>query len=180
LFNPEVIMRTSAAGRAFIAAHEGVVLHAYPDPATGGAPWTIGVGHTSAAGPPRVTRGMTLTREEAFAILAADLARFEAAVAAALPGPHAQAAFDALVSLCFNIGPGNFARSALVRRLKAGDRAGAADAFLAWTMAAGRHLPGLTRRREAERRLFLTGDYGVPPPATAGLPSSTAPGGLRA
>ena len=104
-------MKTSAAGLAFIAAHEGVVLTAYPDPGTGGAPWTIGIGHTSAAGPPKVVRGLTITRERAFEILAADLAGFEAAVLAAAPAALASHEFDALVSLCFNIGPGNFARS---------------------------------------------------------------------
>lgn len=153
-------MMTSAAGLAFIAAHEGVVLTAYPDPGTGGAPWTIGIGHTSAAGPPKVSRGLTITRERAFEILAADLARFEAAVLAAVPGALAPHEVDALVSLCFNIGPGNFARSTLVRRLKAGDRAGAAACFGAWTKAAGRVLPGLVRRRADERRLFASGDYG--------------------
>lgn len=161
-------MKTSAAGQAFIAAHEGIVLKAYPDPGTGGAPWTIGIGHTAAAGPPRVANGVTITREQAFAILAADLVRYEAAVMAAVPAVLAQAEFDALVSLCFNIGPGQFARSTLVRCLKAGDRAGAANAFLSWTKAAGRVLPGLVRRRGDERRLFLTGDYGAPAPSKAG------------
>src|SRR3569833_1225587 len=100
-------MKTSAAGLAFIAAHEGVALKAYPDSGTGGAPWTIGIGHTGAAGPPIVVRGLTITRERAFEILAADLARFEAAVLAAVPHPLEPHEFDALVSLCFNIGPGN-------------------------------------------------------------------------
>jgi GH24 family phage-related lysozyme (muramidase) len=158
-------MKTSAAGQAFIASHEGIVLTAYPDPGTGGAPWTIGIGHTSAAGPPRVSKGMAITREDAFAILAADLATFEAAVTRAVPVALTQTEFDALVSLCFNIGPANFARSTLVRRLKQGERAGAAAAFLSWTKAAGRVLPGLVTRREDERRLFLTGAY--TPPATA-------------
>ena len=160
-------MKTSAAGQAFIAAHEGIVLKAYPDPGTGGAPWTIGIGHTAAAGPPRVTKGMTITRQQAFAILAADLARYEATVASAIPVALAVREFDALVSLCFNIGPGNFARSTLARRLNTGDRAGAANGFLSWTKAAGRVLPGLVRRRADERRLFLTGDYGTPAPASA-------------
>ena len=160
-------MKTSERGRAFIAAREGLRLTAYPDPATGGAPWTIGVGHTSAAGPPAVSPGLRISRKTALAILARDLARFEEAVSAAIRVPLAAHEFDALVSLAFNIGPGRFAGSTLARRLNAGDRPGAAAAFGDWTRAAGRVLPGLVLRRQAERRLFASGDYGALPKAVA-------------
>lgn len=163
-------LHTSEAGRDFIAAREGVALKAYPDPATGAAPWTIGVGHTSAAGPPIVRPGMTIAHDEALAILAADLVRFEGAVRAAIRVPLAQHEFDALASLAFNIGGGAFAASTLARRLNAGDRPGAADAFLAWSKAAGRVLPGLVSRRRAERHLFLAGDYGCAATRPAGAP----------
>jgi len=76
-------MQTSDKGRAFIAAHEGIVTRAYRDVA---GVWTIGVGHTAAAGPPAPKAGMTISRAEALAILAADLPRYERRVAAALPG----------------------------------------------------------------------------------------------
>lgn len=149
-------MRTSASGRAAITRHEGLRLTAYPDPATGGEPWTIGVGHTSRAGPPKVTKGMKITRAQADEILSRDLATFEAAVSKAVKVPLNQNEFDALVSLAFNIGAGAFAKSTLVKKLNAGDRAGAATAFLSWNKAAGKVMKGLTKRREDERRLFLS------------------------
>ena len=59
---------------------------------------------------------------------------------------------------------GNFGKSSVVRHVNAGERAQAGDAFLMWNKAAGKVMKGLTRRREAERHLFLTGDYGVAAP----------------
>ena len=76
-------MQVSGKGVAFIAAHEGVVTRSYRDAA---GMWTIGVGHTAAAGPRVPVAGMTITREEAFAILARDLPKYERRVAKVLPG----------------------------------------------------------------------------------------------
>jgi len=158
-------MRTSASGRQAIARHEGNKLKAYPDPATGGEPWTIGVGHTSSAGPPKVTKGMTITAAESDAILTRDLATFEASVSRAVKVPVTQNQFDALVSLAFNIGGKAFAKSTLVKKLNAGDVTGAANAFLSWNKAAGKVMKGLTTRREAERKLFLSKSPQTPQPA---------------
>ncbi|OCC01736.1 hypothetical protein BA190_27635 [Labrys sp. WJW] len=152
-------LKTSTRGKGAIASFEGVVLKAYPDPGTGGKPWTIGIGHTALAGPPTVVPGMVITRERAFAILADDLVIFENAVKAAVKVPVSQGEFDALVSLCLNIGGKNFAGSSVVRRLNAGDRAGAADAFLMWVKANGHVLGGLVTRRKAERETFLANAY---------------------
>jgi len=143
-------MKTTATGRALIEAREGVRLKAYRD-AVG--IWTIGVGHTSAAGPPSVVAGLSITPAQASDILAQDLAQFEHAVEAAVNMPLADHEFDALVSLAFNIGAQAFSRSTLVRRLNAGDRAGAAEAFLMWANAGGK--PLLLARRKAERKQFL-------------------------
>lgn len=148
-------MTTSPAGRKSITAHEGNVLTAYPDPATGGEPWTIGVGHTSAAGLPKVVKGMRITAAESDEILSRDLKTFEAGVRSAVKVPLNQNAFDALVSLAFNIGVGAFSKSTLVRKLNSGDRLGAADQFLVWNKAAGKPMQGLSARRASERKLFL-------------------------
>jgi GH24 family phage-related lysozyme (muramidase) len=148
-------MKVSAAGRKAIAAHEGVRLKAYPDPATDGEPWTIGVGHTSAAGPPRVYKGMTITADECDEILSRDLATFERAVEKAVTVPLNQNQFDALVSFTFNVGAGNLQKSTLLRKLNARNYRGAADQFAAWNKAAGKVMAGLTRRRAEERELFL-------------------------
>ena len=150
----EGIMQTSDRGIALIKHHEGVRLTAYPDPGKGWAIPTIGYGHTSAAGPPAVYKGMKITQAGADEILRQDLAKFERYVADAVKVPLSQNEFDALVSFTFNLGPGNLRSSTLLRKLNAGDKAGAADEFLKWTKAGGKTLPGLVKRREAERALF--------------------------
>jgi len=148
-------MKVSAAGRKAIAAHEGVRLKAYPDPATGGEPWTIGVGHTSAAGLPKVYKGLTITEDECDEILSRDLATFEDAVKEAVKVPLNQNQFDALVSFTFNVGAGNLQKSTLLKRLNQGDYRGAAEQFGAWNKAAGKVMKGLVTRRADERALFL-------------------------
>lgn len=140
---------TSPAGRKAIRGFEGDRLTAYPDPATGGDPWTIGVGHTG----PEVKRGMTITEAQSAAYLIADLAKFEAGVNNLCP-VTTQAQFDALVSLSFNIGLGNLGKSTLVKKHNAGDYEGAARQFVVWNRAAGKVMAGLTRRREAEARMY--------------------------
>jgi lysozyme len=151
-------MKTSSTGRSAIAAREGNVLTAYRDSVN---VLTIGVGHTSAAGAPKVVAGMKITAAESDEILSRDLAKFEASVSNAVKAPLNQNEFDALVSLAFNIGGGAFSNSTLVRKLNAGDRAGAASQFLVWNKAGGKTLKGLSTRRESERKQFL----GSGPPA---------------
>lgn len=140
-------MKTSPNGRRLLTQREGIELKAYKD--TVGV-WTIGVGHTSAAGPPKVTKGLTITREESDAIFARDLVTYEAAVNAAVTVPISQGEFDALVSLCYNIGTGGFKKSTIVRRLNAGDREGAAEAFMMW-----RKPPEIIGRRKGEQKQFI-------------------------
>lgn len=144
-------MQTSARGRALIEQREGVRLKAYTDSR---GIWTIGCGHTGAAGPPHVSPGMTITAAEADDILSADLAKFEAAINAALKIALADHEYDACVSLAFNIGDPEFCGSTVLHKLNAGDRHGAADAFLLWKNSGGR--PILLKRRQAERLQFLT------------------------
>ena len=86
-----------------------------------------------------------------------DLSRFENAVRTHVTVPLTQSMFDALVSWTFNVGAGRIAPngSTLARKLNAGDYEGAADELLKWNRAGGRVLSGLTRRREAERQMFL-------------------------
>ena len=160
-------MKTSDRGVALIKAHEGLRLSAYTDPV---GVWTIGYGHTTAAGPPKVERGMKITEAGADAILRQDLAKFERYVTDAVKVPLSQNEFDALVSFTFNLGPSNLRSSTLLRKLNAGDRAGAADEFLKWTKAGGKTLPGLVKRREAERALFRTPMVDPRPPTPKPVP----------
>lgn len=147
-------MKTSREGIALIKRFEGLRLNAYKDSV---GVWTIGYGHTSMAGEPKVTPGLKISAQQAEDILVNDLVKYEAAVSRALKRSPSQQQFDAMVSLCFNVGPGAFARSRVVRYFNSGDFAAAADAFLSFRKAGGRVLPGLEARRKAERDFFLRG-----------------------
>ena len=109
-------MRTSDAGIEMIKGHEGLVLYAYPDPGTGGEPWTIGYGHTKGVLP-----GMSISEAQAEAFLREDLEGFERAVEHLLPIPLTQSEFDALVSFAFNVGTYALETSTLRKRLLAGE-----------------------------------------------------------
>lgn len=137
------------AGWELIRHFEGLRLKAYPDPATGGDPWTIGYGSTG----PHVKPGMRITAEQADELLQADLRRFEDYVAENC-GTTTDNQFAALVSFCFNVGEGNLRTSTLRRLHLAGDYAGAQAQFSRWTRGGGKVLPGLVKRREAEAALY--------------------------
>lgn len=144
-------MTPSKACADLVKQFEGCVLKAYPDPATGDDPWTIGVGHTG----PEVKKGVVWTQEQADAALAADLQRFARGVWNAISEkPTTQNRFDALVSFAFNVGLGNLLSSTLLRKHNSGDYAGAAEQFQRWNKANGKPMAGLTRRRAAEAALY--------------------------
>jgi lysozyme len=107
------------------------------------------------AGPPEVHRGLTITKAEADDLLALDLGKYEKAVSDLLTKEPTENQFAAMVSLCYNIGPGNFAKSTVCKAFNAGKIGESADAFRRWNKAGGKILNGLVRRREAERALFL-------------------------
>jgi lysozyme len=144
-------MQISPKGIEKIKGYEGLSLTAYPDPGTGGRPWTIGHGHTLG-----VQKGDVITREQAEKFLHEDLAPVYLTIESNVKVPLTQGQFDALCSFIFNVGSGNFVKSTLLKKLNAGDTAGAAAEFVRWNRAGGKVLTGLTRRREAERELFLS------------------------
>lgn len=145
------------AGRKLIESFETLQLEAYPDPETGGDPWTIGYGHTG----PDVHPGLCITETDAVGLLEQDLAEAERAVSAAVRVPLTDNQFSALVSLMFNAGPAVFHNpktghpTTLLTLLNGGDYQGAADQFPRWDHAGGHESRGLLRRRTAERELFL-------------------------
>ncbi|KMN20312.1 lysozyme [Pseudomonas weihenstephanensis] len=155
-------MRTSQNGIAVLKYFESCSLKAYPDPATGGAPWTIGWGHTGQ----EVVRGLIWTQAQADAQLVTDLASRELSVSKAVTAQITQGQFDALVSFLYNVGPGKQGSkdgllvlksgnpSSLLRLTNAGDVAGAAAQFKFWNKAAGVPMRGLSRRRSAEAALY--------------------------
>ncbi|MGE8143034.1 lysozyme [Novosphingobium sp. NPDC080210] len=152
--------KTGAAGVALIKQFEGCHkpigqgrFQAYPDPGTGGKPWTIGWGSTTDAEGKPIVPGTVWTQAQCDAQLVRDLARFEREVAQAVAGaPTTQNQFDAMVSFHYNTGA--IARSTLLRKHRAGDYAGAQAEYGRWNKAAGKVLAGLTRRRAAEAELY--------------------------
>lgn len=142
-------MKVGAAGLALIKGYEKLRLVAYL-PTADDVP-TIGYGHTRG-----VKMGDTCTEPQALEFLRQDCADAEWAINTRVTVPLNQCQFDALVSLVFNIGGSNFAASTLLRKLNAGDYAGAADQFPRWNKQKGKVLNGLTERRGRERALFLT------------------------
>jgi GH24 family phage-related lysozyme (muramidase) len=136
-------------------AFEGCRLTAYPDPGTGGSPWTIGYGSTTDEQGRSIQPGTTWTQERADARFEQDVERFAGKVRAVLgDAPATQNQFAALLSLAYNIGWTALRDSTLLKKHKAGDYAGAAKEFARWDKAGGRVLQGLTRRRAAEAELY--------------------------
>lgn len=144
-------MKTSSAGTALVAASEGCYLKAYKCPA---GIWTIGYGHTSAAGAPEVHPGQTITKDEAVAILANDLTIFERQVEHLVTVHLEPHQFDALVSFTFNVGATNLHKSTLLRELNKGRYEAVPAQLLRWNRAGGKVMPGLTKRRHAEAALW--------------------------
>ena len=148
--------RIGPEGIALIKRFEGCArlrtdgfVEAYPDPATGGAPWTVGWGATG----PDIGPDTVWTQAQCDARLDRDLTKYSAEVSEALGrAAYNQHQFDALVSFHYNTGA--IARATLTRKHIAGDRAGAAAEFARWNIAAGRVLRGLTRRRACEAALY--------------------------
>lgn len=144
-------LRMSADGRAKLIQREGFKTKAYRDSV---GVWTVGVGHTAAAGPPIPHPGMEITRAQVDEILSRDLGQYESAVNASVRVPLTQGQFDALVSFCFNIGIDGFKGSTVVKLLNKGDYRGAADAFMKWVKP-----PEIRGRRESERQQFVRATY---------------------
>ena len=139
----------SGHGLAHIKASEGLELKAYPDPASGGDPWTVGYGHTG----PDVKPGLAITDAKATALLRTDVERFEAAVRKLAP-VTTQGQFDAMVSFAFNAGEGALAKSTLLKLHNAGNYSAAANEFGKWVNAAGKKMPGLITRRAGEAAIY--------------------------
>lgn len=163
-------MSLSQAGLNLIKSHEGLRTTAYQDPV---GVWTIGYGHTGTAKP-----GQKITEAQAEQLLRQDVGWAQDAVRKNVKVPLTQGQFDALVSFTFNLGAGALGRSTLLKKLNAGDYAGAQAEFGKFVHAGGRVLPGLVRRRNEEAQMFGNqrpqgGTAPAPQPST---PPAPAPG----
>ena len=145
-------MKTSQVGLQLIKDFEGFRNYAYDD---GVGVWTIGYGTTIYPDGRKVKRGDRCSLDEAEKFLRFDLKNFEDAVSNAVRVTLTQNQFDALVSFTYNVGAGALRSSTLLKKLNRGDMKGAAFEFEKWNKAGGKVMAGLTRRRLAERALFL-------------------------
>ena len=147
-------MKTSINGINLLKRYEGFSSKPYLCPA---GVWTIGYGSTRLADGRAVTKDTpNITYDQGTKLLEITLEQFELAVDAAVHVAVNQNQYDALVSLCYNIGAGNFSRSTLVKFLNAGNSTKAAQEFLRWNKVKGKPITGLTKRREEEMKLFLS------------------------
>ena len=142
-------MNISEKGIKLIKNFEGCRLEAYKCPA---GIWTVGYGHTGST----VHQGLKISQSEADSLLKTDLIIHCNNVSKLVKVPLNQNQFDALVSLEYNIGYGNFSRSTLLKLLNAKNYKDAAEQFAVWRLGGGKILPGLVRRRKAEKDLFLS------------------------
>jgi len=146
-------MKTSLDGLIALIGHEGIVLSRYKDSV---GVWTIGVGHTKAAGgidPEKFTG--TLSMPEAVDMFKTDIVKYEDAVNKAVKVPLKQHEFDALVSFHYNTG--SIYTATLTKTLNAGNNKLAGEQFMNWVRP-----PEIRGRRQAESTLFLTGKYPAP------------------
>ena len=141
-------MKISDGGIATIKQFEGLRLDAYLDAVN---VLTIGYGHTG----PDVKMGQSITEDEALELLRLDVEEFEECVTQNVIVELTQGQFDALVCFAYNVGCGALKSSTLLKLLNAGNYEAAAQQFPKWNKAGGQVLTGLTRRRLAEKSLFL-------------------------
>lgn len=149
-------MQISKKGLGLIAKFEGVVLKAYPDPASGGEPWTIGIGTTIYPNGKKVKKGDVITEQQAYDYLAHDTAKFGQGVDVAVHSNINQHQFDALVSFSYNVGLSNLKSSTLLKKvnINPSDKS-IANEFAKWNKAAGKVMNGLVKRRKAESDLYF-------------------------
>lgn len=147
----------SDRGLALLAQFEGLELEAYPDPATGGEPWTIGIGTTVYPSGIKVRKGDKITREQAYAYARAHLEGTEDQLDNLLKVQINQNQRDALLSLIYNIGIGNFSKSTVLRLVNKNPNDPAITAaFALWNKAGGKVMNGLRIRRQKEATLYFS------------------------
>jgi lysozyme len=148
-------MKASKKCLEMLAHHEGVRTRPYKCPA---GLFTVGVGHLIGDGkslPDSWNR--TFSLEEVYAILAADVARFERGVERYITVPLTQGEFDCCISFAFNLGLGTLQKSTFRQKLNRGDKEGAIESLLKYNKAGGKILKGLDNRRKDEAALFRSG-----------------------
>lgn len=145
-------MSDYSAAVKLIKQFEGFRANAYKCPA---GIWTIGYGSTSVDGV-KVNQGDTITEQAALDDVYKRLNEIDKQITATVRVPLNSNQLNALLDFVYNLGVGNFRSSTLLKKLNDSDYRGAADELLRWNKSGGKVLDGLTKRREAERELFLS------------------------
>lgn len=135
-----------------IKQFEGFCAEAYKCPA---GVWTIGYGTTRINGQP-VTQGMTITQDQALQLVQQEVNKLWSQIESILKVKINDNQMNALVDFAYNLGFGSLKNSTLMRLVNESKFDEAANQFPRWVYAGGKVLPGLVRRREAERQLFLS------------------------
>ncbi|TIR87372.1 MAG: lysozyme [Mesorhizobium sp.] len=142
----------AAVAVTLIGGFEGLRQNAYPDPATGGPPWTVCYGETL-----NVHKGDYHSIAECKAMLINSLQKYANGIEACTTAQMPDDRFVALVSFAYNVGVGAACKSSVVRLINQGHTREGCDALMKWNKAAGITFPGLTKRRAKERELCLRG-----------------------
>jgi len=154
-------VKVSDEGLHFISLWEGCSLKRYADAA---GYWTIGVGHLiTDSDPQEAWKHKGIDAEKALQLLKIDIEHAESSINRYVTWPLKQTQHDALTSWCFNVGGYNVKVSTLVKLLNSSEEGKVGRELVRWNKAGGKILPGLTRRRKAEAKLFNLGDYGKGP-----------------
>lgn len=142
----------AALAIAVVGGFEGLRQNAYPDPASGGKPWTICYGHTEGVKP-----GDRKSIEECKALLLSDLTVYSEGILSCTTVPLTDERFVALTSFAYNVGVQTACRSSVVRLINQGSTRQGCDRLMQFNKAFGITFPGLTARRARERELCLKG-----------------------
>lgn len=146
-------MTISQNGLQFIASFEGFRAKPYKDIS---GIWTIGYGSTYDPSGKRVTQFTpSVTKDQGLQFLLTHLKGVESFIKKSVSVPLTQGQYDAICSFVYNCGSGNFQKSTLLKKLNVKDYGGACAEFIKWNKAGGKVIPGLTRRRQDEQKLFV-------------------------
>lgn len=139
-----------------IQSFEGLELNAYPDPGSGGDPWTIGFGTTVYPDGRKVKKGNSITQQEASEYFMNDIIKFSKKIIPLLQQPLTDNQFGAILSFTYNVGLGNLKISTLLKKVNNNPQdPSIKKEFEKWIKASGKVLPGLVRRRAEEAKLYF-------------------------
>jgi len=148
-----MVMKLNKKGTVLLHHFEGLKLNAYKCPAN---VWTIGYGNTFYEDGTKVNQGDTITKERATQLFDSVADSFANQITGSIKAILNDNQFSSLISFAYNVGVTNFKKSTLLKKINIDKNDPTIFAeFLRWDKAAGKVLPGLKLRREAEAKLYF-------------------------